>query len=729
MSTLVLIEGIGKQPSVQKYLGDNYKVVATFGHVRDLPTKGLAVDIQHNFEPEYVVSSDKKKVVNNIIKEYQKADGVLIATDPDREGEAIAWHLCEILGIDKNSNCRITYNQIEKKTVQEAAKHPRPIDQKLVDAQQARRVLDRLVGYKLSPILCRKIQSNMSAGRVQSVTLRLVVDRDREIENFKPEEYWTLTAELLKPGSKDIILATLADGKDKKIKTGEAMDKIVAAVKGGTFKATNVKKSVTYSHPSAPFTTSTMQQEAGNKLGMSLKVTTSTAQSLYEGANLTTGGKLALVTYIRTDSTRISPEAAAMAKDFISSKYGNKYLPEKPRSYKNKKDAQDAHEAIRPISLDNTPEKMKPLLGKNEYKLYKLIYDRFLASQMADASYNSLSVDIDCAGYKFKTTGRAPIFDGYTALYANAPAEEDDEVSSRLPNIEVGDEFTQKALKPEQKFTKPPARFTEQSLVKAMEEKGIGRPATTNQTVQVLYARNYIEKDKGKAIKSTELGRAAVDYLMKHFENIMNIGFTAQMEDTLDDIEYLGKDWQKVVAEFYGPFEKDIRAAMQSGDNARLPDEESDEICEKCGHKMVIRTGKYGKFLACPNFPKCKNTRPLEEEKPVVAKCPKCGKNVRRLKSKKGKYFYGCEGYPNCDYVSWDIPAGEDCPKCGTGLIVKLYSKSKVILCPNPKCNYSRKEELPKQNVQQQEETSAAVAAAQQNSAPPADLSGQGLPF
>lgn len=693
MKTLVLIEGVGKQPSVQKYLGDNYKVVPTFGHIRDLPTKGLGVDIMHDFKPEYVVSADKKKTVAGIIAEYKKADGVLIATDPDREGEAIAWHICEVLGIDKNSNCRIAFNQIEKKTVQEAAKKPRPIDQKLVDAQQARRVLDRLVGYKLSPILCRKIQSNMSAGRVQSVTLRLVVDRDREIENFKPQEYWTLTANLNKDGSSEVIKAALVDGKDKKIKSKEMMDEILYKIKQGTFKAKSVKKSVTYSHPSAPFTTSTMQTEAGNKLGMSLKVISSTAQTLYEGATLTTGGKLALVTYIRTDSTRISPEAQAMAKNYISQNYGEKYLPAYSRVYKNKKDVQDAHEAIRPISLENTPEKMKPLIGKNEYKLYKLIYDRFLASQMADASYNSLSVDIENSGYMFKTTGRTPIFDGYTALYNNVIEDEDNESSAKLPDISEGDEFTVKELKPEQKFTKPPARYNEGTLVKAMEDKGIGRPATYNQTITVLYNRNYIEKEKGKAIKSTELGRAAVDYLMKHFTKIMDIGFTASMEDTLDDIEYMGKDWQKVVAEFYGPFEADIKEALKSGDNAKIPDEESDEICEKCGSKMVIRTGKFGKFLACPNFPKCKNTKPLTEDAPiVVAKCPKCGKNVRRLKSKKGKYFYGCEGYPSCDFVSWDIPANEECPNCKEQMIVKLYSKNKVTSCP--KCGFNRREPI-----------------------------------
>lgn len=690
MKTLVLIEGIGKQPSIQKYLGNDYKVVPTFGHIRDLPEKGLGVDVLHNFKPEYVISPDKKKTVNQIMTDYKKADGVLIATDPDREGEAIAWHLCEILGIDKKSPCRITFNQIEEKTVRNAAQNPRAIDQKLVDAQQARRVLDRLVGYKVSPILCKKIQGNMSAGRVQSVTLRLVVERDREIENFKPEEYWTLTALLNKDGNKETIKATLTDGQEKKIKTKADMDAIIAKVENGTWVATNVKKSVTSSKPSAPFTTISMQEAAGNKLGMTLKVTTATAQKLYEGADLATGGKLALVTYIRTDSTRVSPEATAMAKDYISKHYGQNYLPKHTQVYKNKKDAQDAHEAIRPINLENTPEKMKNLIGKNEYKLYKLIYERFLASQMADATYNSLSVDIENSGYKFKTTGRALIFDGYTALYNNQIEDEDEENSAKLPDISKGDEFVKKELKPEQKYTKPPARFTEASLVKMMEAKGIGRPSTTTQTVTVLFNRKYIEKEKGKAIKSTELGRAAVDYLIKHFSNIMDIGFTASMEDTLDDIEYMGKPWQQIVADFYGPFENDLKQAIYSGDNAKIPDEESDEVCEKCGTKMVIRSGKFGKFLACPNFPRCKNTRPLEEDKPVVAKCPKCGKDVRKLKSKKGKYFYGCEGYPQCDFVSWDIPAGENCPNCNTPMIVKIYSKSKITSCPH--CGFNRKD-------------------------------------
>jgi len=694
---LVLIESPNKQSSVQKYLGDGYKVVPTFGHIRDLPLKGLGINIAKNFEPDYVVSSDKKKVVTNIVNEYKKADGILIATDPDREGEAIAWHICEVLGVDTTSDCRITFNQIEKKAVQEASQHPRPIDQNLVDAQQARRVLDRLVGYKVSPILCKKIQANMSAGRVQSVTLRLVVERDREIENFKPEEYWTLTAVLTQENNKNVpIKCYLVDGKDKKIKSKEQMDEILSKIESGEFKVSNVKKSVTFSHPSAPFTTSSMQKEAGNKLGMSLKVITNTAQKLYEGADLTTGGKQALVTYIRTDSTRVSPEAQAMAKDYILNKYGEKYLPDKIRIYKNKKDVQDAHEAIRPISLENTPEKFKDLIGKNEYRLYKLIYDRFLASQMADASYNSMSVDIENSGYKFKTTGRAQIFDGYTALYNNVYEDEEDSEgeNSKLPDMNQGEVLEKKELKPEQKFTKPPARYTEASLVDAMENKGIGRPATYTQTVSVLYNRNYIEKDKGKAIKSTTLGRTAVDYLMKHFVNIMDIGFTADMEDKLDDIELGDTEWQNVIQNFYGGFSKELNAALLNGEKSKVPDEESDEVCEKCGSKMVIKTGKFGKFLACPNFPTCKNTRNLDADNPVVAVCPKCGKNVRRLKTKAGKYFYGCEGYPECEFKSWDIPANEKCPNCGDDMIVKIYTTKKITSCK--KCNFSISQKIEK---------------------------------
>ena len=694
---LVLIEGPGKRDSVQHYLGDGYKVMPTFGHCRDLPEKTLGVDVKNNFEPEYVVVPDHKKYVDGIKKEMKRAEAVYFASDPDREGEAIAWHMCHLLDIDPAKANRITYNEISQEAVNEAIQNPRPIDSKLVDAQQARRVLDRLVGYKISPILCRKIQNKLSAGRVQSVTLRLVVDREREILNFKPEEYWTLQVILNKvDGSTETFKATLNLGKDKTVKSKEEMDKIIEAISGNEFEASNVKKSVTKSSPSAPFTTSTMQQEALNKLGMSLKTTSATAQVLYEGVEIAGKGKQPLVTYIRTDSTRVAPEAQAKAKAFIKENFGDKYALDKPRFFKNKKDAQDAHEAIRPISLKYKPEDLKDKIQKNEYRLYKLIYDRFLASQMADATYNSLSVDIECNGYKFKTTGRTLIFEGYTAVYNNQSADdENNETQAKLPNIEKGDKFVAKETKPEQKWTKPPARYTEASLVKAMEEKGIGRPSTYTQSVSTLFTRTYVEKD-GKAIKPTELGNVVVDMLIKFFPDVMDIKFTADMEEKLDDIEYEGKDWRKVLSEFYGDFEEAVIAAMHDGTKAKIPDEPSDVPCDKCGAMMVIRNGKFGKFLACPNYPACKNTKPIEEEKKVVAVCPTCGKNVIARKSKRGKIFYGCEGYPECSYISWNIPANEKCPNCSEDMIVKLYKNLKVVSCP--KCDYSRREKIEKKD-------------------------------
>ncbi len=691
---LVLIEGPGKRDSVQHYLGNGYKVMPTFGHCRDLPQKGLGVDIENNFNPEYVVVPDHKKYVDDIKREMKKAEAVYFASDPDREGEAIAWHMCHLLDINPNEANRITYNEISEEAVNAAINNPRPIDDKLVNAQQARRVLDRLVGYKISPILCRKIQGNLSAGRVQSVTLRLVVDREREIENFKPEEYWTLQVTLQKiDGSTETFKVSLNAGKDKSVKSKEDMDKIIASITGEEFVATNVKKSITKSSPSAPFTTSTMQQEALNKLNMSLKTTSRVAQTLYEGVEIAgQNKKQPLVTYIRTDSTRVAPEAQAKAKAFIKDVYGEKYTIEKPRNFKNKKDAQDAHEAIRPISLKYKPADLKDRISKDEYRLYKLIYDRFLASQMADATYNAMTVDIECNGYKFKTTGKSLIFDGYTAIYNNQVQDEDDETSSKLPNIEKGDKFTAKETKPEQKWTKPPARYTEASLVKAMEEKGIGRPSTYTQSVSTLFTRKYVEKD-GKSIIPTELGKVVVDMLIKFFPDIMNIKFTAEMEETLDDIEYEGKEWTAVISEFYnGGFEDAVKQALSDGTKAKVPDVVSDVDCDKCGAKMVIRSGRFGRFLACPNYPTCKNTKPIEEPKKVVAVCPVCGKNVLARKSKKGKIFYGCEGYPDCSYVSWDIPANENCPNCNELLIVKLYKNLKVISCK--KCNYSRREKI-----------------------------------
>lgn len=681
---LVLIEGVGKKESVEKYLGSGYKVMPTMGHVRDLPIKSLGVDIKNNFAPEYDIMPDKKKIVDKLLQEAKKAEQVILATDPDREGEAIAWHLANILKLDKDSKCRIVFNEISHSAVQKGLREPRAIDINLVDAQQARRVLDRLVGYKLSPLLCKKVQNNLSAGRVQSVVLRLVVDREREIEKFKPEEYWTLTAKLDKiKGKKQEFKATLVIPKGKKISNEKQMNLLLNAIHKADFVVENVKKTVTKSHPSAPFTTPTMQQDASNKLGFSLKVTTATAQSLYEGVDVKGEGKVALVTYIRTDSVRVSPEAQKSALEFIKEKYGEKYAPAKPNIYKSKKDAQDAHEAIRPITLSRTPESLKDKITPQQYKLYKLIYDRFVASQMVDATYNSVSIDIKADHYTFKTTGRTPIFDGYTAVYNNA-SEEDEEKVAKIPELEEGEKLDVLELKPEQKYTKPPARYTESSLVKAMEDKGIGRPATYSPTVNLLFTRNYIEKI-GKQIKATELGKIVVDILMKYFSDIMDVGFTAQMETKLDDIEFGGKIWQDVIRDFYNNFEKELKEANKDGFKAKVPDEVSDIKCDKCGANMVIRAGKFGKFLACSNYPTCKNTMTFEKE---VCNCPKCGKPIYKKKSKNGKIFYGCSGYPECDMVSWDLPTGEKCPNCDGFLVVKGFGKNCKVKCT--KCDFSK---------------------------------------
>ena len=680
---LVLIEGPGKKESVEKYLGKGYKVMPTLGHVRDLPIKTLGVDLKNNFAPQYDILPDKKKVVDKLMSEAKKAEEILLATDPDREGEAIAWHLAHILNLSKEKKCRIVFNEISQKAIQKGLAEPRMIDENLVDAQQARRVLDRLVGYKLSPLLCRKVQNNLSAGRVQSVTLRLVVDREREIENFKPEEYWTLDVFLSKQQNEQEFKSSLVVPKGKKIANEKQMNALLEKIKESDFVVGDVKKSVTKSHPSAPFTTSTMQQDALNKLGFSLKVTTQTAQGLYEGVDVEGEGKVALVTYIRTDSVRVSPDAQKSALDFIKDKYGDKYAPEKPNIYKSKKDAQDAHEAIRPISLARTPESLKDKISKQHYKLYKLIYDRFIASQMVDAKYNSVSVEIKAGNYTFKTTGRTPVFDGYTIVYNNA-TEEDDEKTAKIPELKTGEKLDVKKFKPEQKHTKPPARFTEASLVKTMEEKGIGRPATYTPTITLLFARNYIEKE-GKQIKATELGKIVVDMLMKYFNDILDVSFTAQMEDSLDDIEFGGKIWQDVIRDFYNNFEKELKAATYDNFKAKVPDEVSDIKCEKCGAMMVYRVGKFGKFLACPNYPTCKNTMRIENE---VCKCPNCGKPMYKKKSKTGKIFYGCSGYPECSTISWDLPTGEKCEKCDGFLVIKGSGAKREIKCT--KCDFSK---------------------------------------
>lgn len=698
---LVVIEGPGKRATIKKYLGDDYEVFATKGHVRDLPIHGFGVDIKDNFTPKYEILPDKKDVVKSLQDVASKADGVLIATDPDREGEAISWHVAHVLNLDPADNVRIEFNEISKNAVQKAIKQPRAIDLNLVNAQQTRRILDRIVGYKLSPILCKKIQPKLSAGRVQSVTLKLVVDREREIQNFKPEEWWSINAILCKEGVADKpFKASLLNKNNKKFKITSAQEKdeFLADIANESWRIDAIKKNVTKSNPPAPYITSSMQQDALNKLGMTLKRTTQAAQNLYEGIELSGRGKTALITYIRTDSVRVSPEAQAMAKDYILGKFGKDYYPSTPNVYKSKKSAQDAHEAIRPIYIDITPESVKDSLSGDNYKLYKLIYERFLASQMSPATYNSVSVDVGVKDYTFRAAGRTPLFAGYTALYQEYVAKDkdaEDENQVHIPELVEGEIVKKLDLKADQKFTKPPARYTEASLVKAMEEQGIGRPATYTPTITVLFNRKYVENE-GKFIKPTELGNSVTDLLTAHFPDVMNIGFTADMESDLDEIADGNKDWHTVLSLFYDDFKKQMDEAA---DALKTAVEETDEICEKCGSPMVIRTGRYGKFMSCSNFPKCKNIKNIDDENSHVAEdemteeiCPDCGNHLVIKTGKYGK-FLACSNYPNCTYKrnmgeSAEVKETDIvCSKCGHKMVERTGKYGKFLACSNyPTC-------------------------------------------
>jgi DNA topoisomerase I len=692
---LVIIEGPGKRETLKKYLGNEYDVVATKGHIRDLPTKTIGVDISNNFEPKYEIMPDKEDIIKMLKQKASKADCVLLATDPDREGEAISWHIEKILNIDENEPCRIEFNEISKSVVQNAVNKPRKINMDLVHAQQGRRVLDRLVGYKVSPIICKKIRPNLSAGRVQSVALKIIVDREKAIEKFKPQEFWTISAILEKLGIK--FKSTLATKNTKKFvpSTKEENDEILQELKQNDFKVENIKRTVAKSTPPAPFITSTLQQDALNKIGLSIPQTTRSAQALYEGVELGAEGKTALITYIRTDSTRVSPEAQAKAKDYIISHYGKEYAPSGYNIYKSKKNAQDAHEAIRPISLDRTPESVKQYMSSENYKLYKLIYERFVASQMTPATYDSQVVTISNGVYGFKSTGRTPIFDGYTRAYKIYEEKSDDEDSleSKLPKLLEGDILNCQSLKGEQKFTKPPTRYTEASLIKTMEDEGIGRPATYAPTVMTLLNRKYMEK-QNKVLKPTELGVVVTDFLEKYFKDIMDISFTADMENSLDKIEEGEEKWQDVIKKFYGSFEQELKNAYIGSKKVSMPVETSDVVCDKCGAKMIVRQGKYGKFLACPNYPNCKNIKSLNAPS-SVCNCPMCGKDVFERRTKTGKTFYGCSGYPTCKFASWDKPTNLHCPKCKQYLIVKENKDKLVYKCSNKDCDYEKIE--PKQ--------------------------------
>ena len=674
---LVIVESPSKAATIKKYLGRGYKVMASMGHLIDLPKSQLGVDTEHNFEPKYITIRGKGDLVKSLKKEAKSADKILLATDPDREGEAISWHLANLLGVDKHSDCRVTFNEITKTAVKEAIKQPRAIDENLVDAQQARRVLDRIVGYKISPLLWKKVKKGLSAGRVQSVATRLVCDREAEIEAFCPEEFWTVDAELIQDKKKFLARFYGMGGKKQALKTKEDADAVLKKVEGAVYTVTDVKKGQRTKKPAPPFTTSTLQQEAGRKLGFTTLRTMRAAQQLYEGVAVAGHGTVGLITYMRTDSLRISAEAQAAARAFIGRQFGAEYLPGTPRVYKTKKNAQDAHEAIRPSLPELSPALVKDSLTPEQFKLYKLIWDRFMASQMTDAVYDTVAAVIDANGVTFKASGAVLRFAGFTTLYTEGK-DEAEEKEGKLPPLEKGDTPKLSALKPEQHFTTPPPRYTEASLVKALEELGVGRPSTYAPTIATITARGYVVREQ-KALIPTELGMLITDLMKEHFDDIVDVAFTANMEEKLDEVEEGGVDWHKLVADFYGPFQKEVDEAEEKIGNVELKDEVSDIPCEKCGRMMVYKHGRYGKFLACPGFPECRNAKPIVVDTGVP--CPKCGARIIEKKSKRGKLFFGCERYPDCDFTSWDRPLAELCPKCGGHLFQKL-GKSGKKYCP-----------------------------------------------
>ena len=650
---LIIVESPAKANTIKKFLGGSTKVVASMGHIRDLPKSKLGVDCEHDFEPEYINIRGKGDLIKSLKKDAKSAKKVFLATDPDREGEAIAWHLANILNLDDKKADRVTFNEITKTAVQKAIKEPRSIDINLVDAHKARRVLDRIVGYKISPVLWKKVKRGLSAGRVQSVAVKLIVDREEEIEKFIPEEYWNIYVNLLDEKSKKEFEAKFygKDNKKQEIHSEDEVNNILKEIKNKKYIVSNVKKGEKKRTPAPPFTTSTMQQEASRKINFSLKKTMSVAQGLYEGVKLPQG-LTGLITYMRTDSTRISDEARVAAKKEIVSHFGEEYYEN--RFYKTKKDAQDAHEAIRPAHIEFLPDDIKEYLTNDQYKLYKLIYNRFMASQMTNAVYDTMSVDINVGDYTFKANGQNLKFKGFMALYVEGTDEKQEDDEKMLPELEVNQEVKEKKINPKQSFTEPPARYTEASLVKALEEKGIGRPSTYSPTITTILERHYIQKEQ-KQLVPTELGKIVNKILVENFGDVINVTFTAEVEDKFDKIAEGKEKWKSVIREFYGPFITQVQKVEKELEHVELVEEESDVKCEKCGRMMVYKYGRYGKFLACPGYPECKNAKPIIEyaENP----CPKCSGKVQIRKSKRGKKFFICENNPeSCDYISWNKP-------------------------------------------------------------------------
>ena len=677
--TLVIVESPSKAKTIGKYLGSHYKVVASVGHVRDLPKSKLGIDIDNDFEPQYISIRGKGEIIKELRKEAKKASKVYLATDPDREGEAISWHLAYLLGIDPDKPCRIVFNEITKNTIKEAIKHPRKIDLHLVDAQQARRVLDRLVGYQISPLLWRKVRKGLSAGRVQSAALKILCDREKEIRQFQPKEYWTITAEFKKGKT---FSAKLAEYKKKKIviENKEQNDRILEELKKGSYTVTSLNRRERIKKPYAPFTTSSLQQEASTKLNFNTKKTMMIAQQLYEGVEIKGQGSVGLITYLRTDSVRISEEAKAAAASYILENFGKEYAGKNVFSNK-KKDIQDAHEAIRPSNIALEPEKIKDSLSSDQFKLYRLIWCRFMASQMASARFDNLQAEIQNGDYTFKTTGSKLLFDGYQKVYKNSI---DDDKDRLLPALEEQEKLDAEDVRGEQNFTQPPSRYTEASLVKELEEKNIGRPSTYAPIVGTLTERKYVTREK-KALLPTELGFLVTGLMEEYFKEIVDVNFTAEMEDKLDDVELDEVQWKQVIRDFYSPFEKELAAADQAIEKVKVEDQPTGEVCELCGKPMVLKTGRFGEFIACSGYPECKNTKPVVRS--INVKCPKCGRDIVARKSKKGRVFYGCSGYPECDQSFWYKPVNKKCPKCGS-LLVEKKTKTTALACSNAECDY-----------------------------------------
>lgn len=683
---LVIVESPAKAKTIGKFLGKGYKVIASNGHVRDLPKSQLGVDVEHDFAPKYITLRGRGDVLERIRKEAKNAKTVYLATDPDMEGEAISWHLAQILKLDTNTKCRIVFNEITSGTVKKSVKAARTINMDLVDAQQARRVLDRLVGYKISPILWAKVRKGLSAGRVQSVATRIICDREQEIMDFVSDEYWTVSATLKHKGARKPIEAKFYgfDGKKAELHNEADADAVIARAGAGEFTVTDRKVAEKVRNAPAPFTTSSMQQEASRKLGFTAKLTMLVAQQLYEGIDLAGKGATGLITYMRTDSVRIAEEAQQQALAEIKAQYGEKYVPAKPNVFKGRKGAQDAHEAIRPANVALTPQAVKASLTNQQFKLYKLIYERFLASQMMPAVFETNTITFDAGGCTFRANGVRTIFDGYTAVYTEGK-DEAQEKDVALPELPIGEMLAAQKLDKEQKFTQPPPRYTEATLVKTLEERGIGRPSTYSPTISTILERGYVRREK-KQLVPTELGFIVTQLMKDNFEDIVDVKFTADMESKLDLIKDGEQEWTEVIREFYGPFEESVEKASATIEKVVVPDEVSDVQCEKCGAMMVYKMGRFGKFLACPNFPECRNTKAIVEK--IDVPCPKCGAALIKRKSKRGKPFYGCERYPECDFVSWDKPAKDKCPQCGSLMVNKIGQHGAYTMCTNKECGF-----------------------------------------